>query len=149
MPWHFFSYYLTLYTRKSCRSHFHPTKLICTMLPGKLEGSRHWRLCFLACEIVPSAVVYKLSGIKRSKQHKLCKRRTVYSTAAQTMSTPLCPTAAANGHHHVLRIQSNRGFNTLIGLGKHIPSCAIERQSHNNLSLGLAERVLIPFPASV
>lgn len=51
----------------------------------------------------------------------------MYSTAAQTMPSPLCPTAAANGPHHVLRIQPNWGFNTLIGLGKHIPSCPIER----------------------
>lgn len=119
------------------------------MLPGKqaLEAD------FLACEIAPSAVVYKLSGIKQSKQQKLCKRRTVYSTAARTMPISLCPIAAANGLYCVPKIQSNWGFNTLIGLGKHIPSCfntliglgkhipscTTERQNHDNLSLGLDE----------
>lgn len=105
------------------------------MLPGKqaLEAD------FLACEIAPSAVVYKLSGIKQSKQQKLCKRRTVYSTAAQKMPISHCPIAAANGSHCVPKIQSNWGFNTLIGLGKHIPSCTTERQNHDNLSLGLDE----------
>lgn len=105
------------------------------MLPGKqaLEAD------FLACEIAPSAVVYKLSGIKQSKQQELCKRRTVYSTAAQTMPISLCPTAAANGPHRVLKIQSNWSFITLIGLGKHNPSCTTERKNHDNLSSGLDE----------
>ena len=78
---------------------------------------------FPACEIAPSAAVYKLAGIKQSKQQKLCKRRIAYATAARTKPASLCPTAAANGPHCVLRTQSNWGFNTLVSLGKHIPSC--------------------------
>lgn len=78
--------------------------------------------------VAPSAAAQRLSGTQQQEeQQELCKRP-VFPTAARTMPVSLCPPAAANGPHGDLKIQSNRGFNALTGLGKHVPSCATETE---------------------
>ena len=79
MPQHFLSYYFTP-VRAGDLFPSNQTNLPC--IAREAGGKQAWEADFLAGEIAPSSVVYRLSGIKPSKQQKSCKRRTVYATAA-------------------------------------------------------------------